>query len=263
MAQLNKITKWLLILDVLVVVIAISVFLYRWRLDSIQVTQDLNSFYSNQNTNESKPNANTNTIAVANTNTDTTNDGPVASEASITMPFTTQAPFAVWDALHEDACEEASLLMVKHFLGGTQFESKGSADTEIKNMISYEEANGMSPSITLNQLNSVAANYSGMKNGVVKTDMTIDDIMLELSNGRPVIVGAAGKLLKNPNFKDGGPNYHMLVIKGFDANGFITNDPGTRLGENYRYDFATLYNAIHDFDAGNIVNGQKAYLVFK
>jgi hypothetical protein len=35
----------------------------------------------------------------------------------------------------------------------------------------------------------------------------------------------------------------MLVIKGWDSNGFITNDPGTRKGRNYPYTYETLYNA--------------------
>jgi uncharacterized protein YvpB len=210
-------------------------------------------------------NANTNTNL--NSNVAPVNSTPVAktipSSASIQVPFTTQAPFAVWDALHEDACEEASLLMIKHFEEKTNFASKDSAESEIQSMIEYENKAGFGLSITLKQLNTVAADYLGLKNGVVKTDITINDIKSEISDGRPVIVGAAGKLLNNPNFKNGGPNYHMLVIKGYDSKGFITNDPGTRLGENYLYDFATLYNAIHDFDEDNIVNGQKAYLVFK
>jgi hypothetical protein len=35
----------------------------------------------------------------------------------------------------------------------------------------------------------------------------------------------------------------MLVIKGWDSKGFITNDPGTRKGRNYPYTYETLYSA--------------------
>jgi hypothetical protein len=101
-----------------------------------------------------------------------------------------------------------------------------------------------------------------MTTGRVVHDVTINSIKTEIAAGRPVIIPAAGKVLPNPNFKDGGPNYHMLVVKGYDANGFITNDPGTRLGENFRYTYDALINAIHDWDPTNILNGQKAFLVF-
>ncbi|HSD12712.1 MAG TPA: hypothetical protein VLC10_04085, partial [Patescibacteria group bacterium] len=33
--------------------------------------------------------------------------------------FVPQAPFKVWDALHEDTCEEASMLMLKAYVDGT------------------------------------------------------------------------------------------------------------------------------------------------
>ena len=61
-----------------------------------------------------------------------------------------------------------------------------------------------------------------------------------------------GQLLHNPNFKQPGPERHMLVIIGFDPRKkqFITNDPGTRNGANYRYNYTTLYNAIRDYPTG-------------
>ena len=40
----------------------------------------------------------------------------------------------------------------------------------------------------------------------------------------------------------------MLVIRGYTAKGFITNDPGTRNGEEYFYTEEVLFNAIHDWN---------------
>lgn len=181
----------------------------------------------------------------------------------ISVPFLSQAPLVNWDALHEDACEEASLIIVKHFLDKTNIDSVEIGDGEIKDLVSYEEKNNYGLSITLDELNKIAKNYYKIKNGVVKNNITIDSIKTELSLGHPVIVPAAGKILANPNFTNGGPNYHMLVITGYDENGFITNDPGTRKGQNFRYSFDNLFNAIHDLDATNILNGQKSFLVFE
>ncbi len=178
------------------------------------------------------------------------------------VPFTSQAPKTVWDAMHEDACEEASLIMARHYIEGTEIESTDSADQEISDLISFEESKGLGTSITLNQLNLVAKEYYGMDSGQIISNVTSDILKDVLAESKVVILPAAGKLLNNPNFKNGGPNYHMLVVKGFDQSNFITNDPGTRKGEGYQYDPGTLINALHDWNSENILNGEKNILVF-
>ena len=178
------------------------------------------------------------------------------------VPFMSQAPFAKWDAFHEDACEEASLIMLKYFSDNKKSITKEQAEKEIQDMVAFEKKNKYSLSITLDELNGVAGKYYNMKTGRVEKNITADKIKKELSDGKPVIVGAAGKVLPNPNFKNGVPNYHMLVVIGYDEKGFITNDPGTRLGESFRYTFEGLYESIHDWNAKNILNGGKDYLVF-
>ena len=187
---------------------------------------------------------------------------PISENVLLDVPFLSQAPFAKWDALHEDACEEASLIMVKYFLGKEKVISKEQGEKEIQDMVAFEKKNKYGLSITLDELNAMAGKYYNLKNGRVENNVTIQDIKKELSLGKPVIVGAAGKVLPNPNFKNGGPNYHMLVIIGYDEKGFITNDPGTRLGKSFRYSFDDLYKSIHDWNEKNILNGGKNYLVF-
>ena len=180
----------------------------------------------------------------------------------VEVPFLSQAPFSKWDALHEDACEEASLLMIRYFSQGKKIISKDEGEKEIQNMIKFEKENGYGPSITLQELSEAANELYKMKNGKVEKNINVEKIKKELAKGNPVIVGAAGKVLPNPNFKNGGPNYHMLVVKGYDEKGFITNDPGTRLGENFRYTFEDLQKSIHDWNPKNILDGEKNYLVF-
>lgn len=185
---------------------------------------------------------------------------PLPTKIHLSVPFVSQAPLFNWDALHEDACEEAGLLIIKHFLFKEQFSSREAADREIIDLVSYEEANGYGPSITLDDLNKIAFAKYNLK-GEIK-QATIDSIKAELAAGRPVIVGAAGKILPNPNFRNGGPVYHMLVITGYNATQFITNDPGTKHGKDFTYTHDDLLNAIHDWNPTNILDGEKKYLVF-
>ncbi|MFA5926999.1 MAG: C39 family peptidase [Patescibacteria group bacterium] len=180
----------------------------------------------------------------------------------IKVPFLSQAPSANWDALHEDACEEASLIMVRHFLDNKSTISRADGDEEIKKMVAYEERAGYGGSITLRELSIAADDYFSISGSRIVYDFTVDDLKKEIAAGRPVIIPASGKALPNPNFRNGGPKYHMLVIVGYDEDEFITNDPGTKNGEGYLYKYEDLFDAIHDWDPQNINNGQKAFLVF-
>ena len=72
---------------------------------------------------------------------------------------------------------------------------------------------------------------------------------------------ADGKALPNPYFRNGGPVYHALIIRGYTADAFITNDPGTRSGENFLYAYDTLLHAIHDWNHGNVKDGKRVVLV--
>jgi hypothetical protein len=72
----------------------------------------------------------------------------------------------------------------------------------------------------------------------------------------------AGRQLGNPNYKQPGPLYHMLVIKGYKKNGdFITNDSGTRKGADYIYQADVIMQAMHDWNGGKVKTGKKVMLI--
>jgi len=186
---------------------------------------------------------------------------PLPEKIYLEVPFLVQAPFANWDDLHENACEETSLIMLRHYLDGTTIASQAEGDREIKELIAFETAEGFPQSITLDELRRIAKSYYSL-HPRVEMDITVGDVKRELASGKPVIVPAAGKILPNPHFRNGGPIYHMLVIKGYDEQGFITNDPGIAQGKDFRYTLEALYKAIHDWNKEDIYSGQKAYIVF-
>lgn len=92
--------------------------------------------------------------------------------------------------------------------------------------------------------------------------MSVDDIKTEVGAGYPVILPLDGRGPLNPYFRGNGPDYHMLVVKGYTKDGkFITNDPGTKRGKDYVYDEQYLFDRIHDWNGGDVANGQKAMII--
>ncbi len=70
----------------------------------------------------------------------------------------------------------------------------------------------------------------------------------EIAKGNLVLFSANGRDLENPYYKQPGPIHHMMVIIGYDEKKFITNDPGTKRGLRYLYDYEILRSAAADWD---------------
>lgn len=187
------------------------------------------------------------------------------SKVIIDVPFTSQAPFTNWDVYHEEACEEASVIMVEYYLKNKSL-NKEQADKEILALIDFEIKNyGDYIDSDAEQIIKMAKDFYGITNMKVVYDFKKEDIKKYLARGKPIIILAAGRLLGNPNFKTPGPLYHALVLTGYNGDWIITNDPGTRKGEGYRYKIDVLYEAIHDFpgDKDKIEQGRKAMIILE
>lgn len=189
-------------------------------------------------------------------------EGVLPMEVNLAVPFSSQAPKQNWDMPYQEACEETSLLMVQNYLKGktTDF-TPDEADRLILALVAYETAQGLEADISLGQVATVARERYGL-HPVIQELTNISQVKNALANGYPVILPASGKALKNPNFRNGGPPYHMLVAKGYLKDGtIITNDPGTRNGKNYLYPAARLFGAIHDWNGGDVLKGRAIALV--
>jgi hypothetical protein len=183
----------------------------------------------------------------------------------LAAPFTSQAPFGFWDERHEEACEEASIIMLKYHLDKKQL-SREIAEQEIQKVVDYQiNKYGDYKDSNAAQMIKLARDFYGLDNLEAVYDFKKEDIKKELAKGSPVVIPADGRELGNPYYTAPGPLYHALVLVGYSGNQIITNDPGTRKGEGYRYDIDILYNAIHDFpgDKEKIKEGRKAMIVVK
>ena len=193
----------------------------------------------------------------------------IPDKVLLDVPFTSQAPFAKWDELHEEACEEASIVMVKYFLDKKDL-SIQIAEKQIQDLVEFQikKYGDYKDSNAEQTARLYAEFYSQPKDGVkmeVVYDFKKDDLKKYLSKGYPIIVPVAGRLLGNPNFTPPGPLYHNLVLVGYEGDNIITNDPGTRKGDGYKYNIDVLYKAIHDFTGKkeNIEKGGKAMIVLE
>lgn len=175
----------------------------------------------------------------------------------IDVSFTSQAPFANWDNLHNEACEEAALIMAEHWLSGEKL-TREKAEEEILNSVSWQIENfGGHYDLPAETIVELAKQYFKIEKIEIIYQPTLDDIKEELSSGNLVIVPTAGRLLKNPYYRQPGPVYHLLIVRGYDEKMIITNDPGTRRGEGFKYTYQNFFDAIHDWPYGPPDFGQK------
>ncbi|MFA6993398.1 MAG: C39 family peptidase [Patescibacteria group bacterium] len=179
------------------------------------------------------------------------------------MAFSRQAPFGQWsNPFYEDACEEASLIMAQKFFQGAALD-ESIMKVELDKVAPWElEKFGENLSVDTEEVAIMAREYFGL-NAEVSAEVTVEKIKKELVAGNIIILPLTGQDIGNPNYSGAGPLYHMLVVKGYDRDQFITNDPGTRLGKDYKYEYQTLIDATHDWNGGEIYNGEKVMIIVK
>jgi hypothetical protein len=184
---------------------------------------------------------------------------PEAAQASITslvleVPFTSQAPLGDWqDPRQQNGCEEAVGLMAVYWAQGrslTKEEARQKIiDISDNEQETYGEHRDTSAQDTLDR---IIKGYFQYDKAFVQSVSSFEDIYRQLERGRVVIVPMNGQKLGNPNYVAPGPAEHMIVVKGYDSqtDEFITNDPGTRKGEGYRYRVPVFLAAIRDYPTG-------------
>lgn len=181
---------------------------------------------------------------------------PLPSELNLKMTFYSQAPFGDWDYPWQEACEEASMLLVANTYFNRGWSREEFRD-EILKLVDWETRTfGDYKHTDVFQNTRILGELFGLKS-VVMEDPTYEDVQRSLAKGHFLIAFFAGKRLGNPFYKNGGPNYHVMVIKGYkEGDKIITADVGTRHGEDYVYTWDVVQNALHDY-AEPIESGAK------
>ncbi len=174
--------------------------------------------------------------------------GPLPATLNLAVPFTDQAPTGNWDR-NED-CEEASITMANAFLNGNHDTTLPSdvALTYITSLKNWEAANiGYNANTGAYATSSMAEGAFGITVRQI-ANYTENDLKRALADGHVVLLPINAQLLGNTTYLNGGPLYHMIVVRGYNTSGFIVNDPGTTDGNSNAYSFATLHNAAADWN---------------
>ncbi len=188
------------------------------------------------------------------------------AEVNLKVPFTSQAPHANWEDPYGEFCEEASALMAAYYLQNKPIPSASLADQELLKVKSFEEGwFGYYKDTTAKETATILKEHFAVPDSKLQlvSRPNIQQIKEFLAAGKIVLVPAAGRMLPNPNYTAPGPVYHMIVIKGYTKDGqFITNDPGTRKGADFLFDFNYVMDAMHDWNgSSDIIYGDKVILV--
>ncbi len=183
------------------------------------------------------------------------------------VPFVPQAPTGDWSkSAFQDGCEEASTLMVALARSGEGL-TREEMRKKLLDMAAFQ-AEKIGHGVDTDMADTDAhllKGYFEITDARGETNITLEDLKRALLDGL-VIVPTNGRMLGNPNFTPPGPLQHMLVITGYDVvtKEFITNDPGTRLGENYRYPEQVLFDAIREYPTGKhlpVTSGAKSMII--
>lgn len=168
----------------------------------------------------------------------------VAATKVLSVPFTPQAPAGNWEEPWANACEETVLVMVNAFYRNKTL-TKDNAASQILEVLEYKN-NRFGKSFDESSLR-VQEITEGLYewNTKVKQDVTLSKIKKQIDKNQPVIIPFDARRVTNPYFTDPAPEYHMVVIVGYDdgTQEFVVHDPGTTNGEDFRYKYDELLYA--------------------
>jgi Peptidase_C39 like family len=164
------------------------------------------------------------------------------------VPFSAQAPTNNWSR-NED-CEETSITMANAFVGGNTQDRLPAAATQnaINNLKAWENAHlGYNQNTGVDATTQMAEGAFNLKITQIP-NFTEDDLKNALLNNHPILLPINAKLLQSAQYANGGPTYHMIVLRGFKGDTFIVNDPGTDNGDGNEYPFSILQKAAADWN---------------
>ena len=182
-------------------------------------------------------------------------------EINFNVPFFPQAPNADWSLPWQEACEEAAVTLAYHYASDKPV-TKEQFENELLGLVDWQnEYFGDYKHTNIAQTAEMLKGYFGFSDYTILDNPSVEDLKKELAQGYIIVAPFAGRQLKNPFYKGEGPLYHMMVLRGYDEKNFITNDVGTKRGEDFIYPYERIMGAMHEWHDADINLGAKRVIV--
>lgn len=180
--------------------------------------------------------------------------------------FYAQAPTGNRDQPRQDACEEASIILGAYGLKQKSL-SRQKFTQEIQYLVQLQnKLFGSYVDTTIAQTKELYDTYYGIWTSMILDQPSIQDLKDALTQWHLIVAPFAGKKLWNPNYNNGWPRYHMMLLVWYDKTHFVVHDVGTRHGQNYRYTHSVIMDSLYDFvpiTDGSITQGASRVLVLQ
>lgn len=185
---------------------------------------------------------------------------PLPPATNIDVPYTSQAPTGNWSEPWKNACEETSIYMVSSFYADDPIK-RDEAIKHIKKIIAAKNKEfNVSEDESLEKISELIKLLGLPWSTEIVINPSLEDIKKQLASNQPIIAPVFAPAL---NYTAGGPDYHVMVLTGYDdkTSEFIVNDPS--LGKGVRFKYDVFMKSIHDLNQKNYRAGQKALLFTK
>lgn len=184
------------------------------------------------------------------------------NKVNLEVRFYSQSPFWKWWKIFNETCEEASVLIAINYALNKQTnktlfrdELLKIVDWENKKFWDYRHTN-------VKQTAQILEEYFNFTNYEIINNPTILDIKKNLNEWN-IIIAPFYWIWLNPHYLWRWPEYHFMVIKGYDSESFITHDVWTKHWKNYRYNQKKLFDRIHDYNSESIQKWKKKIIILK
>lgn len=180
---------------------------------------------------------------------------------NLEIPFFPQAPDGDWSLPWQETCEEASVILA-YYAATHKSLTKDEFRQEILNLVEWENKTfGDYKHTNIAQTAQILKEYYAFSEFEIVENPAVDQLKNHLAQGHLIIAPFAGRELPNPFYRQPGPLYHMMVLRGYDDKNFIVNDVGTKRGENFIYPYQTLLSAMHEWHDEDIQLGAKKVII--
>lgn len=178
---------------------------------------------------------------------------------NLEVPFTSQAPEENWNEPWQNACEETAIVMVNAFYKEDELNLEEAKKKILEVYNAKKDQIQVSKDESVDTIVEMINRLELSFHAQAVSNPTHADLIGEIDAGRPVILPVFAPELKNPYYGEEGPDYHVIVLVGYDEHKkvFIVNDPGTEKGQGLEFSYEVLMEAIHDLDPKNYQEGEK------